>query len=165
MQRIIARLATLLFLAVPSLLEAGARTPFRFAEEATLPSGRSYSIRVEEALYSPRPGETEDDGSRWGIDGGFPATYCAVFELAIDGKPVRPLRKLFEDLSHLSRVAVAEVDGGLQVAVRGGDAHGSYVAVFTVRPHEIVREVRHGEVPDRIWERLVIHNEEAEPHF
>ena len=73
MRRVVALLVPLLLLA-PLAAHARDRDPFSFSEDGVLPSGWSYSLRIEERPFVPRPGEAEDDGSRWGIDGGFPGT-------------------------------------------------------------------------------------------
>jgi hypothetical protein len=150
----------LLFLWTP--LEVEARDLFSYRSSGTFPSGRTYTIRVEEHPYVARPGEQADDGSRWGIDGGLPSSYCSVFELSLDGKKLRLPRKLFEDLSHLSSVKVSENGRAVELAIVGGDAAGSFMATMIVQPNEVERVVRHGEFPDSIWERLVVHNSIAD---
>src|SRR5205809_8024427 len=122
-----------------------AKEPFSATLEGRLPSGRTYRLELHESAYVPRPGENEDDGSRWGIDGGFPETYVSRFRLTVNGKEVTIPRKLFEDLSHVNRVDVAEDKRAVRVRVQGGDGAGSFDAVYLFRiPRQIERTVRMG---------------------
>jgi hypothetical protein len=142
-------------------LQASAEQPFFLERSGSLPSGKEYELKIREEAYSRRPGELPDDGSRWGIDGGYPRTYCAEFSLSIDGKPVSVQRKLFEDLSHLLAVEVSEDGEDVLVMIRGGDAAGSFRARYSVRKVEIERLVEAGEFPSSVWERTTVHNSVA----
>jgi len=146
--------ATLLLTAVALALAS----PFSFDKSGVLPSGKKFSVTISESPYKRHPDDLPDDGSRWGIDGGFPTPYCTTFAVKIDGKPVNLLRKSFQDLSHLNSVEISEENRNLVVSVQGGDAAGSFDARFIFREFEVERIVRSGEFPNSIWERTVYHN-------
>ena len=131
---------------------------FSFEQVGKLSSGSEFSVKITESAYVRRPTELPDDGSWWGIDGGFPLTYCTTFDITINGTHVNPVRKLYQDLTHLNEVKVSEENGQLLVLVSGGDAAGSFDARFLFREFEVERIVRHGEVPNSVWERTVYHN-------
>jgi hypothetical protein len=137
-----------------------AQEPFSFSQDGRLPSGRTYRLEIRETTYVPRSGEKEDDGGRWGIDGGFPRTNITLFQLFVDNKAVEIPRKLYEDLSHLNRVRVGEVKKLVRVEIRGGDAAGGFNVVYLFKvPREIERVVRSGEMRDHVWERTIWHND------
>jgi hypothetical protein len=144
-------------LMLPSLAGAEA-VPFSFSKSGKLKSGRPFSVKIAESPYIQRENEPSDDGSRWGIDGGFPRTSVATFSVDLGGTPVYIPRKLYRDLSYVNRVEVSEEEGHLVIDVRGGDAAGSYRARFLFRDFEIERMVRGGEFPTSVWERTVYHN-------
>ena len=137
---------------------AHAGPEFDFQRSGTFTSGKSYAVRIREAPYVPVPGEKEDDGSRWGIDGGFPSSSCVEFSLSLNGQAITIYRKLFTDLSHLQMASIVEEKALVRVSVTGGDAAGSFTAQFFFHPHEIERVVHHNEVPNSVWERTIVHN-------
>ena len=151
----------LLILMLTACLGAAPTSPsklFELSETGKLPSGRSYSLVIEERPYSPRPGEPEDDGSRWGIDGGYPKSCIGNLELKLDGKSLPMVRKLYQDLSGVYKAEVREVGGEVELRLLGGDGAGSFEARYIWRPHEIERLLRHGEVPEAVWEKTIVHN-------
>ena len=144
----------LVILAIAS--RAVAAEPFAFDETGTLASGTTYRLTVREAPYKRQAHEKPDDGSRWGIDGGYPASYVEEFRLTLGKRKVFVPRKFFNDMSHLSRVSIEEQKGSLLVAVTGGDAAGSFTAEFRFRGGRFLeRIVRHGEFPNERWERTI----------
>lgn len=148
-------LAVALLVAPPAL---GSRKPFSFEQSGTLSSGTKYSVKIAESQYQRGFADLPDDGSWWGIDGGFPDTYCTTFQVVIDGKPVTVVRKLYQDLSQLNRVKLDDRGGHLVVLIEGGDAAGSFQAEFFFREFEVERVVRGGEFPHAFWERTILHN-------
>jgi hypothetical protein len=133
--------------------------PCNLKVEGTLKAGTSYRLVLREAVYRRAPGERPDDGSRWGIDGGFPWTYITDFTLTVGSRRVSLPRKSFSDLVNISRADVSEEGSNILVTVAGGDAAGSFKATFTVRGFRLVdRMVRMGEAPDQRWERTIFHN-------
>ena len=127
--------------------------------QGTLKAGTPYRLTLREAVYRREPGESPDDGSRWGIDGGFPWTYVTDLTLKVGSRPVSIPRKSFSDLVNISRVNVSEEGNNILIKVDGGDAAGAFNAVFTVHDYRLVeRMVRLGEAPDQLWERTIFHN-------
>jgi hypothetical protein len=115
-------------------------------------------VKVAESAYQRRADELPDDGSWWGIDGGFPKSVCTRFEVRIGAKRIELPRKLYTDLAQLKRVEIAEEEGQAVLIVRGGDAAGSFEARFRFTQFEVERVVRGGEFPDSVWERTLYHN-------
>ena len=133
--------------------------PCSLRVEGTLRSGTSYRLVLREGVYRRAPGERSDDGSRWGIDGGFPWTYITDLTLTIGSRRVLIPRKSFSDLVNITRAGVSEKGKSILVTVAGGDAAGSFDATFTIRGYRLVeRMVRMGEAPDQRWERTIFHN-------
>jgi hypothetical protein len=114
----------------------------------------------------PRDNEEKDDGSRWGIDGGFPIAYVSRFQLIVDGNELTIPRKLFEDLSHVYRVKINEVKRIIHVVISGGNAAGAFDAEYLFKiPKEIERIVRMGEMPKYVWEQTIWHNDFYDKSF
>lgn len=155
MRRYLLILASLASLAVAPASSGGL---FELSERGKLPSGRTYSLMIKEKSYNPSPGEPEDDGSRWGIDGGYPKSYIGSLELAINGEKLPIARKLYQDLSGILKAELKEVGGNVELHLLGGDGSGSFDARFIWRPHEVERLIRHGEVPEAVWEKTIVHN-------
>jgi len=151
----------LMILVMAASLTATPASPskvFELSEKGKLPSGRTYSLVIQEKPYSPRPGEPEDDGSRWGIDGGFAKSYIEKLELSVNGEKLPLVRKLYQDLSGIFKAEVREVGGEVELHLLGGDGSGSFDARFTWHPHEVERLIRHREVPEAVWEKTIFHN-------
>jgi hypothetical protein len=148
-------LAILASLAAAPASSAG---PFELSEKGKLPSGRTYSLVIKERPYSPSSGEPEDDGSRWGIDGGYPKSYIGNLELTLNGESLPMVRKLYQDLSGIVTAELREVGGEIELRLLGGDGSGSFEARYTWRPHEVERIVRHATVPEAVWEKTIVHN-------
>lgn len=156
----------LLLFALLAPIVAGDEVPLDFKKSGKLKSGKKFELRVREVVFKALPGAVEDDGSLWGIDGGFPDTVCAEMTLEMDGVAEHIPRKLYQDLVNLEEVGIAEVKGEVQVTIRGGgsDPHAGFVAVFFFREFEIERMVRHdGGGADCIWERTIVHNSMNDP--
>lgn len=101
-----------------------------------------------------------------GIDGGFPESYVSHFLFTVNGKGVTIPRKLFEDLSHVTRVTVNEAKLNIKVTIRGGDAAGSFDAIYLFKiPREIELIVRAGEMRNYVWEKTIWHNDFYNPSF
>ena len=152
----------LIVLLAAAVNAADERTPFSYRTDGVLSSGETYSLSIDESPYIRREGETGDDGSRWGIDGGFPRTHITKFDLVVDGTHVWVPRKLYEDLSYVRSVDVHEFGGALRIDLKGSDASGSFRASFLFAGWRIERFVYHGEFPDSLWEYIVVHNSVAE---
>jgi hypothetical protein len=138
---------------------AFAAQPATFVQDGQWASGRTYHLEVRESPYTRRANEKEDDGSRWGIDGGFPATFISTFSLVIDGKKIPIPRKLYEDLSSPNIIEILDAGSDVRVHIEGGDGAAGYDVLYVFKiPHEIERTVRMGELPDSVWERTTWHS-------
>jgi hypothetical protein len=141
-----------LYLALVGLVEAG--SPLRFTKNGTLPSGKPFSVVISERRFVKGPGAQPDDGSIWGIDGGFPTNVVNEFSVLIEGKPILIPRKYLADISNLYSVDVRAEKDLVVILLKGGDAAGSFSAEYRVHLNgSLVRIIRHGEVPDEHWEK------------
>ena len=120
-----------------------------------LSSGHQYELSIEETPYARKQDEEADDGSRWGIDGGFSRTYLTKFTLTVDGQHVWIPRKVYEDLPYISLADAYDFGGALRVDLKGGDAAGSFRASFLFSGWRIERFDYHGEFPKSRWEYIV----------
>ena len=149
-----------IFIYLVSISAAAEMKVFEFDESGKLANGTEYSINILEEKYIPEKGEAPDDGSMWGIDGGYPSSKVVNFSININGEKVYLPKKAYFDLCHLSAIKIDEKDGNIFLHVRGGDAAGSYRAKFTFRKNKLEeRIVRMGEFPDQVWEKITFHNE------
>ena len=137
-------------------------SPFSYHTSGTLSSGQAYELTIEEGPITQRKEGPGDDGSRWGIDGGFAETCIQKFELVVDGQSLWIPRKVFEDLSYVRSANVYDYHGALRIDLKGSDAAGSFRASFLFSGWEIERLVRHGEFPNGRWEYVVEHSSVAE---
>jgi hypothetical protein len=150
------RLALLAAFTIAAAALAEEPGPFLLDQSGELPSGKSYRLVIHEAPYQRRPLEQPDDGSRWGIDGGFPRFYVEELTLTLGKLSVWIPRKFHTDLSHVHRASMQEQRGAVVLRLEGGDAAGSFAAEFRFRGGNFVeRLVRHGEFPDEVWERTI----------
>jgi hypothetical protein len=131
---------------------------FEFERSGKLSSGVQYAVKIAESIFQRAPRDLPDDGSWWGIDGGFPTSLCTTFDITINGKRIDLLRKSYHDLAGLNSVEISEEKGHLVVLINGGDAAGSFNARFLFREFEVERIVRGGEFPNSRWERTIYHN-------
>lgn len=124
-----------------------------------LKRGAAYQFTLREIIYRKRSGDKSDDGSLWGIDGGFPWTIITEMTLSFGKTRVSIPRKSFADLTNITGAAIAEKQNGVVLTVAGGDAAGSFTAEFIFRNNRLVeRMVKMNEAPDQNWERTVFHN-------
>ncbi len=77
--------------------------PAPIHQSGTLPSGTKYELSIEEGTYShPSPSQKDsEDGSFWGVDGGFPESIITKFEFRLNGKDVYIPRKVSANFPHL----------------------------------------------------------------
>jgi hypothetical protein len=132
--------------------------PFQASLKGRLPSGKQYELRIRQIEFR-RGAETKpDDGSMWGIDGGFPTYVVETLALSLDEKKVDFPRKAVWDLCNITSAEVLEKDHKVVVRVAGGDAAGAFQAEFVIRSYRLAeRIVRGGEFPDEAWERTEFH--------
>ena len=86
---------TLLILLLVSMSAHGGSPPFQFKKSGKLPSGTTYEIEIQEQPYTQKPGELPDDGSTWGIDGGFCSNVVRMFRVKINND-VAPVSRKYE---------------------------------------------------------------------
>ena len=154
------RLIIAIILILQITLSFAGGKPFVFREAGKLPSGATYKIEMHEVLYKHTDEKRPDDGSLWGLDGGYPRTILRNFSLQINGKDVWLPWKLHSDICHIYRVRVRESNGYVLVDIRGGNAAGSYDATYKFNGHRLMeRIVRVGEFPEQVWEKTVLHND------
>lgn len=155
------KIIILLLLIVPTLAVA-ANTPFSLKESGKLPSGIKYSLAIKEVPFQRTSKTQPDDGSMWGIDGGYPTFVVQKISLKLNGREADLPRKFWADISEISSAKIKEdTKKNIVLTIQGGDAAGSYVATFKFRKGVLVeRLVRMGEMPDEIWEKTEIHHEE-----
>lgn len=134
-------------------------TPCNLTLKGALKSGQPYQLILREAKYQRKKGDKPDDGSLWGIDGGFPWTKVTELSLVIKAYRVNLPKKFYSDLTNISSVSVIERNGDIIISVEGGDAAGSFEGEFVVRDTRFVeRTIRAGEAPEELWEKVVYHN-------
>jgi hypothetical protein len=134
--------------------------PFLFEKNDTLPSGVRYELKVKHGEYRPSLQLPEDDCGMWGVDCGDPDYSVESLTLKLNDQKVHFPHKFVADLGHVSFVEIKDVNGGVKILVRGGDASGSYDAEFLVRKHRLVeRIVCHGEMGEELSEKTVIRND------
>ena len=142
--------------------------PFESNLQGTLASGTKYELHVREIEFKLTKESQPDDGSMWGIDGGFPSFIIKEFRLTLNGKRADILRKALWDICNVFTARVIERDSIIVVTLEGGDAAGSFTAEFKVSAYTLLGEeeaayrlseriVRMGEMPDEIWERTEYH--------
>ena len=142
---------------MPSFAE---NTPFTFSESGPLPTGMKYSIKIEEIPYVKSLNAKPDDGSTWGIDGGYPLHVIKTFFFSLNGKEIFIPRKLSSDICDLQRASIQEINGQVILTIKGGDAAGSFNAEFKFKNGRLVeRLIRMGEFPEEVWEKIILHNE------
>jgi hypothetical protein len=137
-----------------------AKEPKVVQHSGKLNSGQTYSVKIIEKKYIKKPDSKEDDGSIWGIDGGFPITIVELFKVEINDVAVFIPWKFYADIAHVHIVKTKEIDNVFIVIVKGGDAAGSYTAEYKIKEYRLIeRIVRVGEFPDEVWEKTILHNE------
>ena len=154
------RIIIALLLLFECTLSFAGNKPFVFKETGQLPSGTRYAIEVSEIPFKRTPDTRPDDGSLWGIDGGYPETIVRRFSLQLNDKDVWIPWKLYSDICHVRKVLVRESNGSVLIDIMGGDAAGSYAAQYKFKNQRLVeRMVRVGEFPKQVWEKTVLYNE------
>jgi|WetSurMetagenome_2_1015567.scaffolds.fasta_scaffold620617_1 hypothetical protein len=134
--------------------------PFVFNETGKFPSGKSYSLKIEEHPFSKSPNTKPDDGSTWGIDGGYPLNVVKKFFLRLNEVEISIPRKYYSDICDISKVSIEEKQELVILKVKGGDGAGSFNAEYVFKNNRLIeRMVRMGEFPDEVWEKTILHNE------
>jgi hypothetical protein len=152
----IAIIFSLILLAV----NVSAKEPIVIQKSGKLKSGHSYSIKIIEKNFIKKPDSKEDDGSVWGIDGGFPSTVVDIFKVEINNVAVVIPWKFYADITNVREAGIIESADVLILTVEGGDAAGSYTAEYSIKDNRLIeRIVRVGEFPVEVWEKTILHNE------
>ena len=121
-----------------------------FAQKVTgeFPSGLRYMLQIDERPYVVEKGALPDDGSMWGIDGGFPHYVVTTFSLELAGNKVTIPRKMYADVSDVHSASIKEEGDLIKIVIKGGDAAGSYQAEYAVKSGVLIeRIVRTTECP------------------
>jgi len=134
--------------------------PFSYQAKGSLPSGTKYDVVIQETAYKKTLSEPEDDGSMWGIDGGYPTDVVKTFTVKLNGNNIVIRKKFYSDICNISSAEVREEGTATLLVIKGGDAAGSFNAIYRFKQGDLVeRVVRMGEMPDDIWEKTIIHSE------
>lgn len=137
-----------------------ADVPDKIIQSGKLDSGKSYKLEIRTSKFKIKSDSRKDDGSIWGIDGGYPRTKTDVLLFQIDGKPAYIPWKLYIDLTDIRTARVLEDDGFVKIIIKGGDAAGSYDAEFRIKDMRLVERIVHvGEFYNEVWEKTILHNE------
>jgi hypothetical protein len=155
---------TIFFVAIYFILicssNAVAEPSFLYRESGKLPSGLNYSLVIKESPYQRTPKSEPDDGSMWGIDGGYPTFIVQKFSLKLNGRDILIPRKFWADICNLSKASINEEKKCVVITIKGGDAAGSFIAKYKIKGDNLVeRLVRHGEMSDEVWEKIEIHHD------
>jgi len=146
-------------LCLPYAMAYSGSSPFKYNESGELPSGVEYSVEIKEVQYEKKSNELPDDGSMWGIDGGFCRYVVTIFNVKINNKPAYIYRKYYSDICDLTSVKVTEEKGQIILIVSGGDGAGAFTAKYTFKRNKLTqRMVRMSEMPDDYWELIVMHH-------
>jgi len=132
----------------------------KIIQSGKLDSGKSYSLEIKTSKFTIKPDSRKDDGSIWGIDGGYPRTKTDGLLFQIDGMPAYIPWKFYTDLTDIQTARVLEDDGFVKILIKGGDAAGSYDAEFRIKDMRLVERIVHvGEFYKEVWEKTILHNE------
>jgi hypothetical protein len=80
MLRIEMKKITIIIFVILFAVNGFARDPKAIHKSGKFKSVSSYSIKVIERQFVKRPDSKEDDGSVWGIDGGYPKTIVGTLK-------------------------------------------------------------------------------------
>ena len=105
-----------------------AREPNVIENSGKLKSGYSYSIKIIEKKFIKNSDSKENDGSFWGIKGGFPITIVDVFKVYINDVAVFIPWKFYADIAHVNRAEIMESNDVFTLTLEGGDAAAGYTA-------------------------------------
>ena len=153
--------------ALAAVASSSPNTPFRFDRNGRFPSGLTYSVSLRLTPFARSPLSEEDDGSMWGIDGGFPHYVVKKLSVSFGATEVVIHKKFLTDICDISSAWVRASTRGqsneLVLHVKGGDGAGAYEGEYRFIDCRLTRRsLRMGEAPDEVWERLDVGDFEVE---